>query len=1151
MSTKRGGAGDHAHMASPAKSKDENPFFTHDATAFTVSRESETGGVGFNPLIDDLKDLRPTSFRGNIQNASHLQEQSISRRTSDVGMPKVLLPLSEETTMACFNPTRAQQCKVAVDILCKTSQQFVHTMQIHNVDDFFFPLEGESAEDALRRQLGNKDRHEMEKFVLALVELLEDIRKVRGQAGPLVGSFSLQDGTKSYCCSSSSTHSTVSTASLVRSPVQETHRVTMTYDQYGHRMINRYRVIADLGRGAYGKVKLGADVSTEKMVAIKIINKKHLKRISGFGFKDQDEVLKREIAIMKKVRHRNCVSLYEVIDDPDSQRLYLIMEYVPNGPVVRLKPQQLNRAALEAIEAGFPLNGDVFSKVLMRCAVRRSPKGEMTRLTESELTSNPTVFLCKPLSQHICALYLRQLVSGLRYMHKRCLVHHDIKPENILLGTGHHVFLSDFGVSEIVSTLEEVKQAARKSFEKISESASDEAPCVSGESDLSSVGGKDGSTEGTARLGAGTLLFTAPELFGSSVHQHFVDPYLTDVWALGVTLYCMLVGMSPFFGSSYSQVRTSILTQAFPWSGKTVHEAPLAAEWLVVLNGLLAKDPSQRWSLFRLKSYLDKDDFQSVVQKSALCEASLGAGSSISVGGKASISIPQSPGLVISSATATSTSVARPSFAFVSMANGLNSSFTPSCMLSSSSPFSALAIDTGVAARNLVWDMGVSEQEVRDATRTVRVEVTRQRTILSAHTRCIVHRYVESVRASMRKRHFIQLGSSSHFGSSSQWGFPVPAHVLVTSRKKSNAPTSGGDAVYMAHVPQLSEAKIKPTTESGPISATSLFYPKRRSSQPKVRASDSGNRWDDRCQDGSGGLAKRILTCNSESLDAVLSIVNLQSLSQESFFPLSLTSSSISSVDSCAHMTNVGNRTARFTKSQCNALTAKLAPPSKYMRIPRGGSVVRSHQETPLGISQGMTLGGKPPLVPEEDRPQQVGSLENNGPRHEAPRYRKLSSHTMLTAKAAHCPATLTCKRPCAVSSRRNSPLYKTNGGLADSSLLGCRSTSLEPKNISFPKGFLALPSDRLISAKRPQEESMKDDPVEPGQQRLCGGKRTSSALSCTDEVQHTSSLKTAQPPSSQTTSSSVVHNEDVGGKKKGSTKKKFRDERKVALPKS
>ena len=44
--------------------------------------------------------------------------------------------------------------------------------------------------------------------------------------------------------------------------------------------------------------------------------------------------LKREIMIMKKMKHTNIVTLSEVIDDPAGSKLLLVMEYMDGGPVL-------------------------------------------------------------------------------------------------------------------------------------------------------------------------------------------------------------------------------------------------------------------------------------------------------------------------------------------------------------------------------------------------------------------------------------------------------------------------------------------------------------------------------------------------------------------------------------------------------------------------------------------------------------------------------------------------------------------------------------------------------------------------------------------------------------------------------------------------
>jgi serine/threonine protein kinase len=45
--------------------------------------------------------------------------------------------------------------------------------------------------------------------------------------------------------------------------------------------------------------------------------------------------------------------------------------------------------------------------------------------------------------------YLRDVVCGLECLHFHCIIHADIKPENLLLGADDVVLISDFGVSEV------------------------------------------------------------------------------------------------------------------------------------------------------------------------------------------------------------------------------------------------------------------------------------------------------------------------------------------------------------------------------------------------------------------------------------------------------------------------------------------------------------------------------------------------------------------------------------------------------------------------------------------------------------------------------------------------------------------------------
>ena len=156
----------------------------------------------------------------------------------------------------------------------------------------------------------------------------------------------------------------------------------------GFKQINRYTVIDDLGHGAYGKVKLAIDESNNP-VAIKIVRRTKVKL---------SENVNREIAVMKKLRHPNVVRLLEVIDDPTSEKLYMVMKYIEGGPIAKLRPEGT-------------------------CACLDPDR--------------------------VCHL-AHQLLAGLSYLHKRHVAHRDIKPDNILVDSDGTPYFSDFGVSEIL-----------------------------------------------------------------------------------------------------------------------------------------------------------------------------------------------------------------------------------------------------------------------------------------------------------------------------------------------------------------------------------------------------------------------------------------------------------------------------------------------------------------------------------------------------------------------------------------------------------------------------------------------------------------------------------------------------------------------------
>ena len=153
-----------------------------------------------------------------------------------------------------------------------------------------------------------------------------------------------------------------------------------------------------LGSGAYGAVYLAKD-ENNKQYAIKIINRNKLKKTQEFESKEMD--------VLKAMVHKNVVKLHEIIDDPNDQCLYLVMDYLPGGTLAE---------KLSQYGDGLP--------------------DEQVRL------------------------YMRQLVSAIHYCHEvRSLSHRDIKPENMMLDGNGKLVLCDFGISEFFKSSSDVLQS--------------------------------------------------------------------------------------------------------------------------------------------------------------------------------------------------------------------------------------------------------------------------------------------------------------------------------------------------------------------------------------------------------------------------------------------------------------------------------------------------------------------------------------------------------------------------------------------------------------------------------------------------------------------------------------------------------------------
>lgn len=143
--------------------------------------------------------------------------------------------------------------------------------------------------------------------------------------------------------------------------VRETHIANVDRDfTTGRKIINHYEIIDEIGRGVHGKVKLARNLENGENVAIKIIPRFSKKRRLGkvTANMNPQEKTKREIAILKKIRHPNVVALLEVIDDPELKKIYMVLEHVERGEIVWRKKGLPHICAYERRRAEREMRGE-------------------------------------------------------------------------------------------------------------------------------------------------------------------------------------------------------------------------------------------------------------------------------------------------------------------------------------------------------------------------------------------------------------------------------------------------------------------------------------------------------------------------------------------------------------------------------------------------------------------------------------------------------------------------------------------------------------------------------------------------------------------------------------------------------------------------
>lgn len=175
----------------------------------------------------------------------------------------------------------------------------------------------------------------------------------------------------------------------------------------------------------------------------------------------------------------------------------------------------------------------------------------------------------KMFKEEAARFYAAEVVIALEYLHCLGIIYRDLKPENILLQKDGHIILTDFDLSFKTSSIQTIESSTPR--KKTCRHKSLPMVVVEPMAELNSF--------------IGTEEYIAPEIIMGAGHGSSID-----WWTLGILLYEMLYGRTPFKGKNRNKTFANILFKdlTFPIS----IQASLAAKQLI--DALLQRDPARR-----------------------------------------------------------------------------------------------------------------------------------------------------------------------------------------------------------------------------------------------------------------------------------------------------------------------------------------------------------------------------------------------------------------------------------------------------------------------------------------------------------------------------------------------------------------------------